>query len=130
MGFSVDLRHPDAEGHRRLVETVLAELGSVAERRGVGLSSDTRIDEPPTPMSPDLVAVLLAAAAAAGAGDRLLSSGGGHDSMILARAGIPAGMVFVRCRGGVSHSPSEFASSADLATGTEVLRGALYRLAY
>ena len=50
--------------------------------------------------------------------------------MILARHGVPAGMIFVRCRAGVSHSPEEFAADHDLAAGTEVLIEALDRLAY
>lgn len=49
-----------------------------------------------------------------------LVSGAGHDAMAMARA-CPIGMLFVRCRGGVSHSPEEFAAPDDIAAGTTAL---------
>jgi allantoate deiminase len=128
--FSVDLRHPDPAAFPSLVDSVFKAFGEIAERRGVGLASTTHIDEAPTPMSPPLVASLRESARGAGLADRLLPSGGGHDSMVMARDGIAAGMIFVRCRDGVSHSPEEFASADDLAAGTEVLIETLHRLAY
>ena len=38
------------------------------------------------------------------------------------------GMLFVRCREGVSHRPDEYASADDIATGTRVLADALAQL--
>jgi allantoate deiminase len=128
--FSADLRHPDPAQYRALIERAFRDFRAIAERRQVGLQSTTYIDEVPTPMAPQLVASLREAASKLGLGDRLLSSGGGHDSMIMARHGIPTGMIFVRCRGGVSHSPEEFAADDDLAAGTAVLVETLKRLAY
>jgi allantoate deiminase len=42
-----------------------------------------------------------------------LPSGAGHDAQVMARL-CPAAMLFVRCRGGVSHNPAEYASPADI----------------
>ena len=59
-----------------------------------------------------------------------LPSGAGHDAAVLALAGVPSGMLFVRSlNGGVSHSPAELSSSEDIALAVEVLTGALGRLA-
>ena len=50
----------------------------------------------------------------------LLQSGAGHDAM--AMAGVTdIAMLFVRCRGGVSHSPEEWVSPKDIAQATRVL---------
>jgi N-carbamoyl-L-amino-acid hydrolase len=58
-----------------------------------------------------------------------LPSGAGHDAGILAAAGVPSGMLFVRSlNGGVSHSPDELSSDEDVALATEVLAAALARL--
>ena len=58
-----------------------------------------------------------------------LASGAGHDAGILAAAGVDAGMLFVRSlNGGVSHSPDELSSEADVELAVEVLAGALARL--
>ncbi len=58
-----------------------------------------------------------------------LVSGAGHDAMILAAAGVPTGMLFVRSlNAGVSHSPSELSSPEDVALAVDVLTDALRRL--
>jgi acetylornithine deacetylase/succinyl-diaminopimelate desuccinylase-like protein len=46
-----------------------------------------------------------------------LRSGALHDSAAIARAGVPTAMIFVRTRGGGSHSRAEGASESDLADG-------------
>jgi acetylornithine deacetylase/succinyl-diaminopimelate desuccinylase-like protein len=58
-----------------------------------------------------------------------LVSGAGHDAMVLAAAGVPTGMLFVRSlNGGASHSPDELTSNEDVALAVDVLTGALERL--
>jgi N-carbamoyl-L-amino-acid hydrolase len=58
-----------------------------------------------------------------------MPSGAGHDAGILARAGVPSGMLFVRSRaGGISHSPLEHSDGTDVAVAVDVLAGALARL--
>jgi acetylornithine deacetylase/succinyl-diaminopimelate desuccinylase-like protein len=59
-----------------------------------------------------------------------LPSGAGHDAAILAAAGVPTGMLFVRSLdGGASHSPDEDSSPEDVALAIDVLTGTLGRLA-
>jgi acetylornithine deacetylase/succinyl-diaminopimelate desuccinylase-like protein len=58
-----------------------------------------------------------------------LVSGAGHDAMVLAAAGVPTGMLFVRSlNGGVSHSPDELTSAEDIALAVDVLTETLERL--
>jgi acetylornithine deacetylase/succinyl-diaminopimelate desuccinylase-like protein len=59
-----------------------------------------------------------------------LASGAGHDAGVLAAAGVPSGMLFVRSRnGGVSHSPDEFSSPEDIALALDALERAVVRIA-
>jgi beta-ureidopropionase / N-carbamoyl-L-amino-acid hydrolase len=59
-----------------------------------------------------------------------LHSGAGHDAAILAGAGVPTAMLFVRSlNGGISHSPDELSSAKDIALAVDVLAGAIERLA-
>jgi N-carbamoyl-L-amino-acid hydrolase len=51
-----------------------------------------------------------------------------HDSLFMAQIA-PISMIFIPCRGGVSHRPDEYAKPADIANGTRVLAAALARLA-
>ena len=58
-----------------------------------------------------------------------LVSGAGHDAMVLAAAGVPTAMLFVRSlNGGVSHSPEELSSEGDVELGVEALTAVLGRL--
>ena len=58
----------------------------------------------------------------------LLGTGAGHDAGILATAGIPTGMIFVRNPTGVSHSPAEHAERADCLAGVTALADVLTEL--
>jgi N-carbamoyl-L-amino-acid hydrolase len=58
-----------------------------------------------------------------------LVSGGGHDAMVLAAAGVPTAMLFVRSlNGGVSHSPDELSSAEDIELAVDALTDTLRRL--
>ena len=57
-----------------------------------------------------------------------LSTGAGHDAGILAAAGIPTAMLFVRNPSGISHAPAEDADEADCLAGIDALAAVLERL--
>src|SRR5581483_11092190 len=72
----------------------------------------------------------LAALRAAAPGAPELVSGAGHDAMILAAAGVPTAMLFVRSlNGGISHHPDELSSEEDVDRAVDVLTASLDRLA-
>ncbi len=68
------------------------------------------------------------AAAALGLPSLDLLSAAGHDARQM-HAVTPTGMIFVPCRGGISHNEAEWAEPADLAAGTRVLAEVLVELA-
>lgn len=51
----------------------------------------------------------------------VLATGAGHDAGVLATAGYPTAMLFVRNPTGISHSPAEFAERADCHRGVDAL---------
>jgi acetylornithine deacetylase/succinyl-diaminopimelate desuccinylase-like protein len=112
--LSVDARAPDLERLTRL--TGALEL------------------EPDFPLDPVMLDDGPRAALKAELGERGLPtvellSGAGHDAAVLALAGVPTGMLFVRSlNGGVSHSPDELSSADDIGLAVDVLTGALLRL--
>jgi allantoate deiminase len=56
-------------------------------------------------------------------------SGAGHDAMVLAAAGVPTAVLFVRSlNGGISHHPDELSSEGDIALAVDALTAALDRL--
>src|SRR5207237_1324339 len=79
----------------------------------------------PVPMAAAPVAALRAEMEARGLPLVELPSGAGHDAAILAGAGVPTAMLFVRSlNGGASHSPDEKSSDEDIALAVDVLAGA------
>jgi allantoate deiminase len=62
--------------------------------------------------------------AAWGVGIRL-PSGAGHDAAMLASI-VPATMLFVRCRGGISHNPAESVEEGDVAAAIDALERFLH----
>jgi len=112
--LSVDVRAPDRERLDRLV----AELQ---------LEPFFRLE--PVPMADEPRAALRSELEARGLPVVELASGAGHDAAILAGAGVPTAMLFVRSlNGGVSHSPDEHSSAEDVELAIDVLAGALARL--
>jgi acetylornithine deacetylase/succinyl-diaminopimelate desuccinylase-like protein len=58
-----------------------------------------------------------------------MPSGAAHDTMVFAQAGVPALLVFVPSRAGVSHSPDEFTAEAELIAGVRFMGALCRRLA-
>jgi N-carbamoyl-L-amino-acid hydrolase len=82
---------------------------------------------PPTAMHPAVTSALELSAHAARATVMRMPSGAGHDAMIVGRQ-IPAGMLFVPSKGGLSHSTAEDTAPHDIRRGVEVLAGAVNEL--
>jgi N-carbamoyl-L-amino-acid hydrolase len=74
----------------------------------------------PTPFDPSVVAEIERAVTELDLPIRTLWSGAGHDAKYLAEV-CPAGMIFVRSRGGLSHSEAEFSTPEDIEAGANVL---------
>ena len=77
-------------------------------------------DLPASPCAAELIELMDGAIAAEGGKPMQLMSGAGHDAMILSSL-CPTAMLFIRCRGGVSHNPSESVTSADTEIAQRVL---------
>jgi N-carbamoyl-L-amino-acid hydrolase len=111
----LDARGADADD----VRAVVAEVGKAA-----GVAPVEESWTPSTEFDADLrgrLAELLTAP--------VLPTGAGHDAGILAAAGIPTAMLFVRNPTGVSHSPAEHAEEADCRAGVEALAAVIEALA-
>lgn len=112
----LDSRGPDSEQ----VRAAVAELTARAADFGATVTQESWT--PATHFDAGLSARLRAVLESA---DQLsvpvLGTGAGHDAGILAGAGIPSAMLFVRNPTGISHSPAEHAEVADCHAGVEAL---------
>jgi N-carbamoyl-L-amino-acid hydrolase len=126
--LTVDMRHPETavleamESELRASFTV--EICAASRLEG----TLTRIwDQPPVAFDAECVDAVRRAAEASDFKVRDMVSGAGHDAAYIARVA-PTAMIFVPCRGGISHNEAEFTSREQCAAGAQVLLGAV--LAY
>jgi N-carbamoyl-L-amino-acid hydrolase len=127
--LSLDIRAGEDAVREAAVADVLAEIGRIAQRRGVSVdvTEVTRGDN--VPCTPRMQGLLADAIARAGLPVRQLPSGAGHDAMLFAGV-TDLGMLFVRCgNGGVSHSPREHITAEDAGVAARVLLDAVLHLA-
>lgn len=125
--FTLDVRALDPERRDAAARAILAAFEEVAERRGTPITVEQVNDLPASPCDPKLMDLLAAACAAAGQAEFRLPSGAGHDAMVMA-ALCPSAMLFLRCRGGVSHNPAEHVDPADAEIALQVMLGFIDRL--
>ena len=115
----LDARAVDEPALRATVAQIEDEVGS----SGAVVTEESRT--PQTAFDDALVSRL----ASLLDGAPVMSTGAGHDAGILANAGVPAAMIFVRNPTGVSHSPAEWADPEDCLAGVAALATVLADLA-
>jgi allantoate deiminase len=119
--MSLDMRAFADEVRQTLVKRIDEKASRIASSRGVALETSTLLDLPACPCAPWLIDQI-ATSITSICGDRTLRlpSGAGHDGMAMSRL-TDIAMIFVRCRGGVSHSPEESVQARDVAIVAEAL---------
>jgi allantoate deiminase len=115
---SLDVRHPADRMRSAAAERLSKAAEEIATRRGLTLTWEARLDQPSVSMDPGIAAMLDRALEQSGAPAHRMSSGAGHDAMVVASK-MPAGMLFLRCEGGVSHHPAENVREDDIAAALD-----------
>jgi N-carbamoyl-L-amino-acid hydrolase len=128
VAFTVDCRSADDGIMNALDRDLRAAVAEIAARRKVEVKLDLIWRKPPTHFDAKLVDAVENAAGALGYSHRRITSGAGHDACNL-NTKIPAAMVFVPCKDGVSHNELEDATQADCAAGANVLMHTVLALA-
>lgn len=126
--LETDVRDIDGARRDRVLDSLLAACDEVASGRGVAIATELVNADPPATCDPAIVAALEAAAKAAGKSYKKIVSRAYHDSLFMARIA-PVAMLFIPCRGGVSHRPDEYASPEWIGAGVHVLSRTLAALA-
>ena len=125
--MEIDVRDTDESRRDVMVLKIRQALEEVAQRRGVEAEMEQVNADPPAQCDRRIVETLEQACAAHGLAFEHMISRAYHDSLFMSRIA-PTGMLFIPCRGGVSHRPDEYASPEAIAQGTLVLAEALAHL--
>jgi len=118
--MEVDLRDTDLAARDKVLRQVRAEAEAICARRKLTMTFEPINADPPAIAGPELVDSALRHAKEAGLSARRMISRAYHDSLFMAVL-CPTTMIFIPCRGGVSHRPDEYSSPEQIAAGVEVL---------
>jgi len=126
--LQVDIRDIDPMRREAVMQRVRADIREIASRRDVRIAETLVNADQPALSSAHIVEVIDEACRDMGVQPKHMVSRAYHDSLFMAQVA-PIAMIFIPCRGGVSHRPDEYARPEDIANGTRVLAATLARLA-
>ena len=118
--LSLDVRHADNDIRLLASERLIDIAQEIANHRSIALTNNLISQNPTVPCSPGPTALLARAVEAVGYPSLKLASGAGHDAAVMAGL-TEVAMLFVRCKGGISHHPDESVTEEDVAVAIDVL---------
>ncbi len=120
VALSLDVRHLDDVARDTACRDLRNSAEAIGARRGVAVEWQPVQESATGRCSPKLGAALSRAIEALGYEALSLPSGAGHDAVVMS-ALAPVAMLFVRCKGGVSHNPAESVAVEDVAVALDVM---------
>ena len=126
--LQVDIRDTDPQRREGVMQAVRADVQGISKRREVRIAEQLINADEPATCAPHIVNTIDEVSHAYGTTPKHMVSRAYHDSLFMARI-TPIAMIFIPCRGGVSHRPDEYAAPEDIAFGTRVLAASLGRVA-
>lgn len=126
--LQVDIRDIDPKRREAVMAAVRRDIEELARRRQVKVIETLVNADEPAICSNQIVASIAQECRECGISTKQMVSRAYHDSLFMARIA-PIAMIFIPCRGGVSHRPDEYAAPEDIVNGTRVLAATLARLA-
>jgi allantoate deiminase len=120
VGISLDVRHQQDERREQAIAWLRARADEIAMASGLKVGWNLIQEHRSVPCSDDLTQRLAQAIESLGRPVWRLPSGAGHDGVMISSLA-PIAMLFVRCKGGISHNPAESVTEEDVAVAIEVL---------
>jgi allantoate deiminase/N-carbamoyl-L-amino-acid hydrolase len=120
--FTVDLRDIDLDRRHQYEKQLMQQIEDITQKHGLVYTISEDTNSEPRYCANWIKTIIHDNCKKLSLDAPELMSGPFHDALSLSYA-CDYGMIFVRCKDGISHNPLEFASYEDLALGTEVLFG-------
>lgn len=125
--FTVDLRDIDLDRRHRYEKQLMDKIEAVTKKHQLTYTISEDTNNEPRYCAEWIKDIIRTECKRLALDASELMSGPFHDAMALSYA-CDYGMIFVRCKDGISHNPLEYASYEDLALGAEVLYGAILQI--
>lgn len=125
--MDADIRDTDEARRNRVLAEIEQACARVAIKRKVQVQVARINADAPATCSPGIIEAMVQAATENGLACKKMVSRAYHDSLFMGRIA-PVGMVFIPCRGGISHRPDEYSAPQEIENGVRVLAATLARL--
>jgi ureidoglycolate amidohydrolase len=125
--LETDIRDIDRRRRDSVIHSLFDACQEIALRRSIDIRADVINSDPPAECDEEILAMMEKTAAETGKSSKRMVSRAYHDSLFVARIA-PVAMLFIPCRGGVSHRPDEYASPEWIGSGVHVLARTLAAL--
>ena len=126
--LEIDVRDTDPKRRDSVLRCFAEACARIAAQRKISIQTEVLNSDAPAVCDTAIVDILKQACEMQGQSYLRLVSRAYHDSLFVSRIA-PIAMLFIPCKGGVSHRPDEFSSGRDIANGVRVLAHALAQLA-
>lgn len=117
--LSIDIRHYQPEELKQAVRDLKKSIKQICSRRNLSFDWEVVQAEEGVICDPEFTKKLQRSVEGSRLPLKTMASGAGHDAVAMSKAA-PVSMLFVRCREGISHHPSEEASVEDIASAIKV----------
>ncbi|MDR7870885.1 MAG: M20 family metallo-hydrolase [Tissierellaceae bacterium] len=118
--FSVDIRDGDNDNIEKIRLAIYEMIDEVCKKRNLAYEMEYLSSSSAVQLNNELIAELIKIATNLDINHKVMPSGAGHDAMKFAKLTKTA-MIFVPCKGGISHNPKEDASIKDAALGASII---------
>jgi len=118
--LGIDLRDTDGKRRDRVLEGIKSAAIEIAQQRQIQIATQMLNADEPAASSAEILEAIARACAEEELKSRRIVARAYHDSSFMAQIA-PMAMIFIPCRGGVSHRPDEYASIEHIAGGVRVL---------
>lgn len=125
--LTLDIRGPNDQPLDALLNRLLTRAQDIAARRQLQFSAEEFYRIAATACDSELQRVLSEAVQEVQGRSVSLPSGAGHDAIAIAERW-PSAMLFVRCKGGISHHPAESVTADDVALAIDAYSRAVLKL--
>jgi N-carbamoyl-L-amino-acid hydrolase len=126
--LEADIRDIDLARRDGVLERIAPAVEQIAAHRGVTVRTEVLNADPPAQCDALVIGALTSACEVHGVSHQKMISRAYHDSLFMSLVA-PTAMLFIPCRGGISHRPDEYSSPEAIARGTLILAEALAELA-
>jgi allantoate deiminase len=120
VSFTIDLRDIDINRRHRIEEQLRSRIKEITEEHQLSCKISEDTNSEPRYCSERIMEVMRNESEHIGLNPIELMSGPFHDSLAMSNV-CEYGMIFVRCKDGISHNPKEFSTFEDISIGTELL---------